>query len=93
MMLLLLPFRPIITVLLWILIGEQPWQMSFRLWLTMVLGALFLGPLELMWSPASGFLSINIILMVLLLSIRPAGLSEVFHSNMEVIMTRLSVLW
>ena len=48
-MLLLLPFQPIIAVHLRILIGEQLWQMSFRLWLIMVLGALFLGLLELMW--------------------------------------------
>ena len=48
-MLLLLPFRPIIAVHLRILIGEQLWQMSFRLWLIMVLGVLFLGLLELMW--------------------------------------------
>jgi len=81
-MLLLLPFRPIIAVHLRILIGEQLWQMSFRLWLIMVLGALFLGLLELMWLLASGFSSINLIQMVLLHIIKLDGLSVDFLSSM-----------
>jgi len=62
------------------LVDNGTWR--FRLWLTMVLGALFLGLLELMWVPASGFSSINFIQMVLLHVTKLDGLFMAFLSSM-----------
>jgi len=62
------------------LVDNGTWR--FRLWLTMVLGALFLGLLELMWLLANGFSSINFIQMILLHVIKLDGLSVDFLSSM-----------
>ena len=91
--LLLLRFHPIIGVRLLILTGELLWRMNIKLLWLMEPGALFLAHQGLMWSQASGFINTSIIQMALLLATRLDGLFEVFHNSMELIMTRLSVLW
>jgi len=84
-------FLPIIAAPLLIQIGVPQWWTNTRHLLTMALGDSYHDLLVPTLSPASGFSSIGITLMALLLVTKLGGLFEDFLSSMASTTKRLSV--